>query len=197
MKTLHYLTLVLAAGLLLAPALPAQDAATKAKMAEIRKAYAKAMQLEKDGKTGPMKNYQTFHRVQTDANGESWESKMDFVVDPSGYIEELDLYYPTLCLVRESAKDFTQEFLYDPDGRLLFVFTRNKYDDDDKVYEERYYYGDEGAFWKIVKEVDGKTGKVLSEKADYAEEVDGTALFMGRVAADHYSAFQALNTIYD
>ena len=37
--------------------------------------------FEKDGKTGPKKNYQTFHRVQTDPNGESWESKMDFVVD--------------------------------------------------------------------------------------------------------------------
>lgn len=197
MKALRYLILILTAGLLLPPALPAQDAATKAKMAEIRKAYARAMQFEKDGKTGPKKNYQTFHRVQTDPNGESWESEMDFIVDPNGYIEELDLYYPTLCLVRESGKDFTQEFLYDPDGRLLFVFTRNDYDDDGKVLEERYYYGDEGAFWKIVKEVDGKTGKVLSEKADRAEEADGTALFMYRVAADHYSAFQALNTIYD
>ena len=197
MKALRYLTPVLAAGLLLSPTLQAQDAAAKAKMAEIRKAYARAMQLEKDGKTGPEKNYQTFHRVQTDPGGESWESRVDFVVDPGGYIEELDLYYPTLCLVRESGKDYTQEFLYDPDGRLLFVFTRNKYDDNSPIVEERYYYGEEGPFWKIVKEVDRKTGKVLSEKAERIDEADGTAVFMGRVAADHYMAFQALNTIYD
>lgn len=197
MKALRYLTLILAASLLLPTALPAQDAAAKAKMAEIRKAYAKAMQLEKDGKTGPKKNFQTFHRVQTDPNGDVWESKMDFVVDPSGYIEELDLYYPTLCLVRESAKDYTQEFLYDHDGKLLFVFTRGNYGDEGKILEERYYYGDEGSFWKIVKEVDSKTGKVLSESAAPTEDADGTALFMGRVAADHYSAFQALNVIYD
>ena len=197
MKTLRYLTLFLVAALLLSPALRAQDAATKAKMAEIRKAYAQAMQLEKDGKTGPNKNYQTFHRVQTDPNGNVWESKIDFVVDPSGYIEELDLYYPTLRFVRETAQSYMQEFLYDPDGRLLFVFTRTKSDDNDPILEERYYYGDEGAFWKIVKEVDPKSGKVLSEKADRSEEADGTALFMGRVAADHYHAFEALNMIYD
>ena len=197
MKTLRYLTFAMVASFLLSPALLAQDAATKAKMAEIRKAYANAMHLEKEGKTGPNKNYQTFHRVLTDPNGESWESRIDFVVDPSGYIEELDLYYPVLRFVRETGKLFTQEFLYDQDGKLLFVFTRNHYEEDGPIIEERYYYGEEGAFWKIVKEVDPKTGKVISEKADRSEDADGTALFMGRVAADHYNAFEALNVIYD
>ena len=197
MKALRHLTLILAASLLLSPAVQAQDAAAKAKMAEIRKAYAQAMQFEKDGKTGSKKNFQTFHRVQTDPNGDVWESKIDFVVDPSGYIEELDLYYPTLCLVRETAGSFMQEFLYDHDGKLLFVFTRNNDDDGGPILEERYYYGEEGSFWKIVKEVDPKTGKVLSESAAPTEEADGTALFMCRVASDHYSAFQALNVIYD
>ena len=197
MEAIRYLSFALAASLLLSPALSAQDTATKAKLAEIRKAYAQAMQLEKDGKTGPSKNFQTFHRVQSDPNGDTWEMRTDFVVDPGGYIEELDLYYPILRFVRESGNDAVQEFLYDPDGKLLFVFIRNRYDQDGPIVEERYYYGDEGSIWKIVKEIDPKTGKVLSENAGRTEEADGTAIFMGRVAADHYRAFEALNVIYD
>lgn len=188
--------LLLAAVLLLMPTSRAQDAATKSKLAEIRKAYAQAMQLEKDGKTGPSKNYQTFRAIQSDANG-IWERKLDFVVDPSGYIEELDLYYPILRFVRETSGTTVQEFLYDPDGNLLFVFMRNKYEENGPIVEERYYYGEGVSFWKIVKEVDPKTGKVLSETASRTEEADGTALFMGRVAADHYHAFETLNMIYD
>ena len=196
MKAFRYLTLLFAAAWVLMPAAQAQDAATKAKLAEIRKAYAQAMQLENDGKNGPSKNYQTFRAVQSDANG-IWERKLDFVVDPSGYVEELDLYYPILRFVRETSGTTVQEFLYDPDGNLLFVFTRNKYEENGPIVEERYYYGEGGSFWKIVKEVDPKTGKVRSETAGRTEEADGTALFMGRVAADHYHAFETLNMIYD
>ena len=42
-----------------------------------------------------------------------------------------------------------------------------------------------------------KEASLTAEEAARAEEADGTALFMSRVAADHYSAFQALNAIYD
>jgi len=196
MKTFRYLTLLFAVAWLLMPAARAQNAETKTKLAEIRKAYANAMKLEEEGKSGTNKNYQTFRAVQSNPNG-TWERKLDFVVDPSGYIEELDLYYPILRFVRETSGTTVQEFLYDEEGNLLFVFTRNKYEEDGPIVEERYYYGEGGSFWKIVKEVDPKTGKVRSETAGATEEADGTALFMGRVAADHYHAFETLNMIYD
>lgn len=197
MKTIRTFLFLMVAALVLLPTASAQDAQTKAKLAEIRKAYANAMKLEEQGKKGPNYNYQTFRWFQSDPNG-NWEKKIDFIVDPSGYVEELDLYYSILMFVRQTInKNNVQEFLFDEDGELLFVFTREIYEEDGPIVEERYYYGKEGSFWKIVKNLDRKTGKVLKETAEPTEAADGTAMFLHRVGNDLYEAFGALNVMYD
>lgn len=164
-------------------------------MAEIRKAYSAAMDLAKKNQAADTKNTQVFQAVQTDDNG-VWNRRLEFIYDLD-YFEELEVYTPELVLIRQSNNGFLQEFLYDDDGELMFVFERSDPEDDDETMEYRYYYDEKGApFWKIEKRIDLKTKKTLSTEQGRISESD-EGWFETRVAADLRRAFEVLNVMYD
>ena len=196
MKKIHSLLLLATALLLAAPAASAQDAAQKARLATIREAYSSAMELAKKNQAEQTRNTQVFQSVQTDPNG-VWKRKLEFVSNLD-YLEELDLYTPDVVFIRQDNGGYLQEFLFDKEGVLMFVFERSDPGEDDETVEYRYYYDDEGVpFWKIEKQINAKTKKTLSTKQGPVEEADGSALFLTRVANDLKTAFYALNVMYD
>ena len=196
MKKIHSLLLLATALLLAAPAASAQDAAQKARLATIREAYTSAMELAKKNQAEQTRNTQVFQSVQTDPNG-VWKRKLEFVCNLD-YLEELDLYTPDVVFIRQDNGGYLQEFLFDKEGVLMFVFERSDPGEDDETVEYRYYYDDEGVpFWKIEKQINAKTKKTLSTKQEPVEEADGSAFFLTRVANDLKTAFYALNVMYD
>lgn len=197
MKKIHFCLLLAAALLLIAPAVSAQDAAQKARLATIREAYSAAMKLAAKNQSAESKNTQVFQSVQSDPNG-VWKRKVEFVYDLD-YLEEMDLYTPDPVFIRQDNGGYLQEFLYDKEGKLMFVFERSDPGEDDETVEYRYYYDEEGIpFWKIEKQINVKTKKTLSTKQGAADEIeDASAWFLTRVANDLMTAFYALNVMYD
>lgn len=196
MKKIHSVLLLAAALLLAAPAVSAQDAAQKARLATIREAYSSAMELAKKNQAEQTRNTQVFQAVQTDPNG-VWKRKLEFVCSLD-YFEDMDFYYPELVFIRQDNDGYYQEFLFDKEGVLMFVFERSDPGEEDETTEYRYYYDEKGApFWKIEKQINAKTRKTLSTKQEAIDESDGSALFLTRVANDLKTAFVALNVMYD
>jgi len=189
------LLLLSAAILLVSPAVFAQTAGEKARLAEIREAYSDAMALAAKNQADATKNTQVFQSVRTDSNG-VWNQKIEFVFDLD-YFEVLDLYTPVLVFIRQSNDAYLQEFLYDKEGELMFVFERSNLGEEGKRMEYRYYYDKGIPFWKIEKAVEVDSKKVLSTSEGRVEDIDGSALFLTRVARDLSAAFDALNVIYD
>ena len=188
--------LLLAATLLvLAPSAFAQSEKDKARLAEIRTAYTDAMNLAKKNQAPETKNTMVFQSVQTDPNG-VWKRKLEFIVKQD-YIEELDIYYPVVKLIRQTNDGCLQEFLYDDEGNLMFVFERVIPDGEDTASEYRYYYDKGVPFWEIEKSVAAGTWKVLETRQGPVDESDGSAIFLARVAHDLHTAFEALTVMYD
>ena len=189
----------LAAIALIAATVPtmAQDAATKAEMGTIRKAYERAMQIEKQGKSDAKPNHQTFESVTTAHYGTT-KYTVDFVFDNSEFVEEIQCNPCVLVLAREKTDSDVKEYLYNEDGELIFFFMRTKADEQGKYGEYRYYYDKRGPFWKIDRVFDAKTGKLDSEVSEaLTPEVAGTETWYMRPASDLKQAFQSLNAIYD
>ena len=196
MKSFRSFLLLAAIVLLASPAVSAQSASQKTRLAEIRKAYSDAMALATKNQAAATKNTQVFQAGQTDANG-VWNHKIEFVYDLD-YVEELDFYAPRLVFIRQNTGGYLQEFLFDEECELMFVFERPDPGEEDETMEFRYYYDTQGApFWKIEKEVEVKSKKVLSTTEGPVEESDGSAWFLTRVANDLVAAFDALNVMYD
>lgn len=175
----------------------AQDAVTKAKMAIIRKAYARALTLEANGKKGPKKNYQHMESVATDPNG-VWTTHVDFIFDNSQQVKELDIYPLKLVMARQIVGEMVQEFLYDNDGNLIFVYIKSDPAGQDETTEYRYYYDKGIPFWKIEKDIDLTTNKVTNTTQRAVDPTEaGTEIWYTRPAADIKQAFEALNRVYD
>ena len=199
MKTLRIIALVIISLAMGASNANAQNAKTKARLAEIRAAYAKAQQLADKGMKGPKKNYQVYESWTSDPNG-NYHMKTEFFFDNSEVAEPLEVYPCTLVLARQTSGVFYQEFLYDKDGRLMFAFIRNDYGDGG-LTERRYYYDNNGPIWMIDKKVDKNTKKVLKEKQEDISSEDheffGDAIYCGRPASELHQAFEAMNMIHD
>lgn len=175
----------------------AQDAQSQMKIAAIRTAYAKAMTLEADGKKPGKKNYQTFESVATDPNG-VWKTRVDFIFDNSEHFKELDLYPCQLVMARQKVGEYVQEFLFDKDGELIFVFVRSDPAGQDETTEYRYYYEKGVPFWKNEKLIDLKTKRVIKESQQPVKAEDAeTGIWYNRPAADMKKAFEGLNAMYD
>lgn len=173
----------------------AQDAQTKNKIAEIRTAYTNAVKLAQEGKNGAKKNYQVYESVATDPNG-VWNRKVEFIYDNSEIFKELEIYPCELVMIRQTIGTSYQEFLFDPNGELIFVFVQNKSPESKSYDEYRYYYSVDGPFWKIEKTIESKTNKVISTD-EGPTNFEGDAIWYHRVAGDLKSAFEYLNVIYD
>ena len=195
MKASKQIAALCAALFLAIPAATAQDATAKAKMAEIRTAYTNAMNQAKANQAADSKNTMVFQSVQTDPNG-VWKRKLEFICGQD-YIEPLDLYYPTVQLIRETHEGAMEEYLYDPEGELMFVYERITPEGEATITEYRYYYVKGVPFWKIEKTLDKGSGKALETKQEAIADDDGNAYFLGRVGHDLYVAFEALTVIYD
>lgn len=174
----------------------AQDAKTKARMADIRSRYAKAVKLAESGKNGSKKNYQVFTSYVTDPTGE-YKKNMEFFFDNSKDPDDLEIYPCQLMLVRETSDGYYCEYLYDDAGELLFFFESID-QGDGKQLERRVYLNTDGTGWKWDKHVDKKTKRVLSEEQ---EPLDNNGVmdhaFTLRHANDVYRGFQHLNAIYE
>lgn len=196
MKHLRYWILCGATIIFLAPSVFAQDGKAKARLAEIRAAYTEAMNLAKSNQDANNKNTMVFQSVQTDPGG-VWKRKLDFIYSLA-YFEELDFYYPVVKLIRQTNDTSFQEFLYDEDGVLMFVFERiPPLEEGDPTLEYRYYYDGGVPFWRIFKSVDPASKKVLENSQGGIEEADGSAYFLTRVATDLHAAFEALTVMYE
>ena len=174
----------------------AQDAKTKARMAEVRARYAKAVKLAEVGKNSAKKNYQEFTSHVTDPYGET-NTKMEFVYDNSVMAEKVEIYPCQLYMVRETSSRNYSEYLYDEEGKLMFYFVSTD-EGDGKQLEHRVYLNTDGSGWKWDKHVDKKTKRVVSEEQvalDNDRVYDD--VFELRHAYDIYQGFQHLNAIYE
>ena len=193
MRTLRIIALAVMAVALGTTGAYAQSAKTKARLAEIRAAYAKAQTLAEKGMKGPKKNYQVYDSWVSDPGG-TYYTKTEFFFDNSEVAGSIEVYPCVLVLARQKVGDFYQEFLYDEDGRLMFAFIRNS------EGERRFYYDQQGPVWMICKEMD-KNKKVTKERQEDISSEDheyfNDAIYAGRPAAELKTAFDNMNAIHD
>ena len=175
----------------------AQDAKTKAGIAKIREAYAKAQKLVENEQKSQKTNYQVFESWTADPDGNKLHYTNEFFFKYPPEEDELGLYPPILTFVKQKAGNFYQEYLYNEEGNLIFTYVYFDPKGKSNTQEYRYYYLD-GSIWKIERVVDVKTKKVLSENQegmDYDDEAESLGYI--RESANIMNAFNSLNAQYD
>lgn len=143
------------------------DAQQKARLGEIRKLYANAQELAKQGKTGTKNTYGfadiNIYYPNTDIQR---HRTAEFILGME-LEEAFDVYVPVVKFIRAKEETAYDEFLFE-NGKLAFTFTTFKNVGNYKSGEYRFYLADDDTnvpFWNITRYFGDDKSKPVSEQA--------------------------------
>lgn len=174
------------------------DAQQQARLAEVRKLYANAQELAKQGKTGTKQNY-GFADIHIKYPNVQRHRTAEFIIGME-LEEAFDAYMPVLKFVRAKEENSYDEFLFEQ-GKLIFAFSTVKNVGNYKSGEYRFYLADNDTnvpFWHIARFFGDDKSKPASEQSKpfNMNTPLPAAIDWYNIARYGYNLYNAFNSIY-
>lgn len=175
------------------------DAQQQARLSEVRKLYAKAQELSKQGIMGTKQNYgfADIHIHYPKTNVQRHRTA-EFITGME-LVETFDVYMPVVKFIRVKEENAYDEFLFEK-GKLVFTFTTFKNVGNYKSGEYRFYLADDDTnvpFWSLTRYFGDDSSKPVSEQEKpFDMNKLPPAIDWYNVAKNGYNLLNAFNSIH-